>query len=468
MATNVMATNVMATNDYIKKERKVRSNVKRAPNPTDAQKKGQFFTIDEKFHDQMFRFIHNWSSSTCILEPSVGRGDLVSAMLRRFDSGLGHLTSPDFCMYEIDPTIPPLPDICDRGLDICYADFLDENTCQHRLYHTIIGNPPYVRIGRKNKHDNKNTATYTDTNLYILFIRKCLTLLEPGGELIFIVPSDFFKRKWSSLLLMDMWENGRFTHIYHPHNDRLFATAGIDTLLFRYELGAETPSSSENIIYNDTLMVARFFSGMVTFSPNIEMAVTCDHVLVSDFSVHVGMASGRECVLQNDEHGLMTLLNGENKRNRYIFIDPLVALSTDEPLVGWADLLSTPIPVQRYMQEHKDQLISRKFRRFGEHNWFEWGASRNYNIVVNHFGKPCIYLYTMRRKILVAFAGTVEFFGAPLLLLLPDPNCTIEAIHKTVSYLNSEYFRNQFTSAGRFSTTQGQMQAFIAAHQRCK
>ena len=59
-------------------------------------------------------------------------------------------------------------------------------------------------------------------------------MLDDNGELIFIVPSDFFKLTSASKLLNKMMLNGFFTHIYHPHNEKMFANAFIDVIVFRY------------------------------------------------------------------------------------------------------------------------------------------------------------------------------------------------------------------------------------------
>ena len=80
-------------------------------------------------------------------------------------------------MYEIDPSIQLLPDIDELRPLIKYEDFLQSNV--NKKYVTIIGNPPYVRTKKG--------------NLYLDFIKKCYGLLKEKGELVFIVPSDFFK-----------------------------------------------------------------------------------------------------------------------------------------------------------------------------------------------------------------------------------------------------------------------------------
>jgi adenine-specific DNA-methyltransferase len=166
-------------------------------------KLGQYFTTNLELKEVVKKFILN--DPDVILEPSCGRGDLIS-----------HISNVIFDAYEIDDSIELLPEI--RKDSVIIADFLSVDI--KKKYKTIIGNPPYVK------------TSYG--NLYIDFTTKCLDLLEEDGELIFIIPSDFFKLTSASELLNKMIEEGIFTHIYHPHKENLFEGASIDVLVYRY------------------------------------------------------------------------------------------------------------------------------------------------------------------------------------------------------------------------------------------
>ena len=142
--------------------------------------KGQFFTVDKTLQNKVYEFILNKPAN--ILEPSVGRGHLVRK-----------INGVTWDLYELDDTLEPIIDN-----DITYGDFL--NVVINKKYKTIIGNPPYIK--RKYKE-----------NIYIEFIRKCISVLEPGGELIFIIPSTFFKLTSSAILLNSMMDIG-FNNTY--------------------------------------------------------------------------------------------------------------------------------------------------------------------------------------------------------------------------------------------------------------
>lgn len=167
---------------------------------------GQYYTTDKKLQEVVYKFIQN--NPTVILEPSVGKGHLVQYI----KSQNSEIT---FDCYEIDDTINP---IISKD-NIIFGDFLQQDIS--KLYKTIIGNPPYVKTKQG--------------NLYIDFINKCIDLLDNTGELIMIIPSDFFKLTSAIPTLTKLLKNGKITDIYHPHNENLFKNASIDVLIFRYE-----------------------------------------------------------------------------------------------------------------------------------------------------------------------------------------------------------------------------------------
>jgi adenine-specific DNA-methyltransferase len=370
-----------------------------------AQKKhknGQYFTKDLGLKQKVSEYILN--NPSVILEPSIGRGDLVSHILEN--------KNIIFDMYELDTTIELLPEI--NHENVKYGDFINQSIS--KLYTTIIGNPPYIR-----------TKT---GNLYIDFTRKCFNLLEQNGELIFIVPSDFLKLTSSVTLLNTMMTEGTFTHIYHPHNENLFENASIDVIVFRY---CKNASLDKRVLYNDNLMYITNSNGLITFSEASVDLNTEGHVLLQDyFDIYVGIVNGKEEVYKNEALGNISVLNGKNKINKYIFVE---SFPTDNPAVN------------THLLEHKPELISRKIKSFSEANWFEWGAPRNINTIRTQMGKECIYIYNLTRNTEVAFLGNVQYFGGSLLILIPKKTCNLQSV---VGYLNSTQFKHNFTFSERF------------------
>lgn len=362
-------------------------------------KLGQYFTKNIELKNIVYEFIINKPS--IVLEPSIGRGDLVSYIIDK-NSNI------KFDMYEIDTKIDILDNI-DKN-KIIYGDFMIQNI--NKLYKTIIGNPPYIRTKKG--------------NLYIDFIIKCFNLLEDNGELIFIVPSDFLKLTSSIKILNIMMKEGTFTHIYHPNNEKLFENASIDIIVFRY---CKNKSLEKKTLYNNKLMFITNSNGLITFNEKVNN----NKILIKEyFDIYVGIVSGKDSVYKNNELGNINVLNGENKLEKYIYLE---------------NLPKEDCKIKEYMLSNKELLIQRKIKNFNEKNWFEWGAPRNIKTIQKNINKDCIYIYNLTRKEKVAFIGKVNYFGGNLIMLLPKKECDNKRI---VEFLNSDDFKNNFKFSQRF------------------
>jgi adenine-specific DNA-methyltransferase len=360
---------------------------------------GQYYTTHIELKEKVFEFILNSPSN--ILEPSIGRGDLITFINNR-------LPNITFDMYEIDNNIHLLDNI--EKTNVVYGDFMTQHIT--KTYKTIIGNPPYVRTKKG--------------NLYIDFTEKCYNLLDINGELIFIVPSDFLKLTSASKLLNSMMTQGTFTHIFHPHNEKMFANASIDVIVFRY---CKNSSIEKKVLYNDKLLYITNSNGLITFDEK----VNSNSVLFQDyFDIYVGLVSGKEEVYKNEELGNIELLNGENKVEKYIYIE---------------NYPCEDAKINEYLLQHKNELIKRGIRKFNEKNWFEWGAPRNIDAINSNKTKDCIYIYNLTRKSDVSFLGKVSYFGGGLIMLKPKKMCDL---NKIVAYINSNTFKANFMFSGRF------------------
>lgn len=358
---------------------------------------GQYFTKNVDLQNNLVKLILN--NPTNILEPSVGRGDLVAA-INKIHPNIS------FDCFEIDNSIDF---IIDKNM-IVFTDFLNYNI--NKKYTTIIGNPPYV----KTKH----------SNLFIDFISKCFNLLNDNGELIFIIPTDLFKLTSASKLLSIMYNEGAFTHIYHPNNERLFDNASIDVVIFRY---CKNKSLQKNTLYNSELLYCTNSNGLITFNKN----PTNTLLKFSDyFDIYVGLVSGKDDVFKHTPLGNISVIQDENTVNKFIYINTFP--STDKK-------------IDKYLLEHKDKLLERKIRKFNDNNWFEWGAPRNIKIMQQFKDNDCIYIRNLTRNSIIAFKGKIGYFGGSLLMLKPKSNINLNSY---ITYLNSPEFRKNFTYSGRF------------------
>ena len=390
---------------------------------------GQYFTKNEELKEIVFKFIINNPSN--ILEPSIGRGDIVEKITIKNPS----IT---FDMYEIDDTITFLPVI--KKDKIVFGDFMKQNIT--KKYKTIIGNPPYVKTKKG--------------NLYIDFVEKCFNLLENKGEIIFIVPSDFIKLTCSSKLLNKMMNEGTFTHIYHPNNEKLFENATIDIIVFRY---CKDILLEKTVLFNDKLMNICNSDGLITFNEitnentnNINRENNLNVCMIKDyFNVYVGIVSGKEEVFKNEELGNISVLNSENKIDKYICIKKFP--SDNEK-------------INEHLLKYKNDLINRKIRKFDENNWFEWGALRNISSIIKYLNDDCIYIYNLTRKTSIAFVGKVGLFGGNLIMLKPLDNLKNINLNKVADYFNSNSFKNNFMFSGRFKIGHRQISNSILPYEQ--
>ena len=360
---------------------------------------GQYFTTNNELKEKVFEFVLNNPSN--ILEPSIGQGDLIAFIINK-------IPSITFDMYEIDTNIQLLDKI--QKDMVIYGDFMKQSIT--KTYKTIIGNPPYVRTKKG--------------NMYIDFTEKCYNLLDDSGELIFIVPSDFLKLTSASKLLNIMMINGTFTHIFHPHNEKMFENASIDIIVFRY---CKNSSIEKKVLYNNKLLYITNSDGLITFGEEENTNV----IMFKDyFDIYVGIVSGKESVYKNEENGNIEVINGENKVEKYIYIEKYPCDNEK---------------INKHLLEHKQELIERGIRKFNENNWFEFGATRNIKTVAKNLGKDCIYIYNITRKQNVAFLDKVQYFGGSLIMLNPKKKCNLNNV---VAYLNSDTFKDNFMFSGRF------------------
>ena len=360
---------------------------------------GQYFTTHNELKEKVFEFILNSPSN--ILEPSIGQGDLITFITDK-------IPNITFDMYEIDTTIKLLDTI--QKDKVIYGDFMKQTIT--KTYKTIVGNPPYIRTKKG--------------NLYIDFTEKCYSLMDDNGELIFIVPSDFFKLTSASKLLNVMMINGTFTHIFHAHNEKMFENASIDVIVFRYN---KNKLIEKKVSYNNKLLYVSNSNGLITFGEeeNNNSVIFQDY-----FDIYVGLVTGKEEVYKNEELGNIEVLNGEDKVDKYIYIENYPCENEK---------------INKHLLHYKKELIERGIRKFNENNWFEWGAPRNIATINTNLGKDCIYIYNLTRKPNVAFLGKVKYFGGGLIMLKPKKMCNLNNI---VSYINSNTFKDNFMFSGRF------------------
>ena len=372
---------------------------------------GQYFTIADDLQKFVFEKVKHKSSR--LLEPSFGAGHLLKKF-KEYDENY-----PMIC-YELDSKVKPVITFNQYQTPI-YGDFTQQTITTK--FKTIIGNPPYVK---------QKTG-----NLYIKFIELCYNHLDDGGELVFIVPSDFIKLTSASSIIDTMTKNGSFTDFLFPHNEKLFENASIDVVVFRYEKGVMTKMA----VVNGKEVFCNVNKGIITFSDSEVYGSPID----SQFNVYVGLVSGRDEIYRVP-FGNIDILNDKDRVEKYIFTESFPTKNTQ---------------IDSHLQTHKAELLKRKIKKFSETNWFEWGAPRNISSIQKFMGKSCIYIRNMTRNKEVAFVGQVQYFGGSLLCLVPKNNMTETELQKVIQHINSSTFQKDYMYAGRFKIGHKQISTAI-------
>ena len=379
--------------------------------PTVAKKKslGQYFTTSPRLQD--FIYSHVQYKGQPLLEPSVGAGHLLQPFLTT--NAAYPITA-----YEVDPDITRLP--LQPMQSPIIADFLTAEIDER--FATIIGNPPFVK--RKGR-----------PNLYIDFVAKCVDLLTPTGELLFIVPSDFLKLTSAAALLEKMVAEGAFTDFLFPNNEGLFAGAAIDVVGFRYQRGLVQSATQAKV--DGTPMHVCCNKGIITFATAPTSEATT--IIADRFHVYVGIVSGRDSIYKRDI--------GET--------DILVDKDTVERFILPRSWPPANPEIAAHMTANKAVLMERKIRKFNDANWWQWGALRNIAAIEAAAGQSCIYVRNMTRADEVAFVGTVQMFGGSLLCLIPKEPITEEALAAAAATINQK--REEYLYSGRFKIGQKQV-----------
>lgn len=308
----------------------------------DVAKLGQVFTPSPVV-ELMISLMKNKGE---VLEPSGGNG--------AFSRQLDNCTS-----IEIDPR-HAFP-------GTLVMDFFD--LPRTRKFSSIIGNPPFVRyrdIKESTKIKLDSQIFDSRSNLYLFFIEKCLDHLEPGGELIFIVPRDFLKSTSSIYLNKLMFSMGTITHLIDLGDSKIFQDAVPNCVIFRFEEGntskrtnfVELSINARNINmkFNEIPWQVREFresDGQLLFT-----TVLSEIRLKDIASVKVGAVSGMDTIFANEEVGNMEFVFSETVKTGRV------------RKMIWVE---DPDQIPDYLLQHKEALLSRRIKKFDESNWWSWG-----------------------------------------------------------------------------------------------
>ena len=343
-----------------------------AASPTAEEKKrrGQFFTRHQRVHRIMVDLVAHTEGAAA--EPSAGSGHLV-AVLEQY--------RPDLTVdaVELDDR---LEKVCETP--ITHGDFFTWARGRDSTYQVAFGNPPYVAWKDVEASTRESAATvkalYSDkTNLYHLFIDRCADLLAPGGELILIVPKEWLYTTSAAPLRTKLARNGALTHVVDCGEEKLFDDAAVPALLiFRWERGATQgpvtyasgTAAAEAGEWQTRLLRTRKDRWLLLPSDLAEL--TSDWgTLGEQYQVRVGLVTGadRAYKLKDPTSIPEEFVQWQLDTTRHL-VPFLNANHIEDPE-------ELPAAVLAHLAPHEATLRGRKIARFGDHNWWKYGAVRN-------------------------------------------------------------------------------------------
>ena len=357
---------------------------------------GQVFTPEE-IVKTMLSLRRNKGS---VLEPSCGDGSFLKKLE---NTAVG---------IEIDKNIIKDP-------RVLYTDFF--NYSLKNKFHSIIGNPPYVRF----QDIEDNTKKRLDmslfdqrTNLYLFFIKKCIEHLLPKGELILITPRDFIKSTSAIKLNELLYKEGSMSHFYDLGDQNIFKRFSPNCAIWRWvkDIKQKELANAKKFIFKN---------GQLLFDTQKETESISDY-----FDVKVGAVSGADNIF----------INAKGNKN---FVCSTTAKDKE---------LRTMIynKKDRSLNKYKQTLLQRRIRKFDESNWWEWG--RKYH---EKEGER-IYVNCKTRNSKPFFQSDITAYDGSVLALFPRKKINLS---RAVEKLNkTNWNKKGFVCGGRLIFSQRSLQ----------
>jgi len=383
--------------------------------------RGQFFTKKEELQNDVFNLCINSGRS---LEPSAGAGFLCSYFENR--------------NKKIDVSLE-----IDNSINFIYNDIEIMNFFDYSIsekFDTILGNPPYVKQ-QLIEDKEKIISDFSSLNLFLYFIEKSFHHLNDDGEIIFIIPREFFTNSRASGLRELLYKNGTITDIIDYQERRMFDDAAPYVITLRYQKGNFSHKTNYTISGETETKNEILQDGFIKF-------VNGDSLTLDNFfDVKVGIVSGANEIYQNDTLGNVEIICSDfirtKKKKKYIFFTK-----------------DFPNDIIKYLEKHKEHLISRRVKRFNEDNWFEWGAIRNIESMTKE--GYCIYVNSKTREDKPFFKEKIGYFDGSILALIPkDKFVDIDFWLSKLNNNKKSFLEQGLLVGNKFQLTQRTLSKFL-------
>lgn len=207
-----------------------------------------------------------------ILEPSVGDGNFIDALLRSHIFKKNNISLKAIDINKSEITKLKKKSYGNIKVDFLHKDFLRYITNNGELFTLIIGNPPYIKkrllsgnqkIFGKRIHKKLRFSEKTFKNIWSVFLIKSINMLDKNGILAFILPAEILQVKYANELKSFILKTFKRTEIY-TFSDLMFECKGQNTIvLIGYKKHTE-----EGVFYTHISDIKKIESDNIALTKN--------------------------------------------------------------------------------------------------------------------------------------------------------------------------------------------------------
>ncbi|MCL4805901.1 MAG: Eco57I restriction-modification methylase domain-containing protein [Anaerolineae bacterium] len=281
-------------------------------------------------------------------------------------------------------------------------------------FDAVIGNPPYIRIQTMKEWAPTEVEFYKrayraaskgNYDIYVVFVEKALSLLNPRGRMGYILPHKFFNAKYGEPLREVIAEGRHLSEIVHFGAEQVFSSATTYTCLL---LLSKAPQDEFNFVKAPNLITwQRRESALCGLIPAsgvsakewnfsfgesaglIERLRTLPHTLGEVANIFVGLQTSADRVFTMREAGnlerdlLKPLLKTDAVKpynspsiNAWILF-PYYVESDQAKLISATEMKQKYPNAWAYLKSHETQLRSRDNGQWNHDQWYAFGRSQN-------------------------------------------------------------------------------------------
>ncbi|QTU82557.1 Eco57I restriction-modification methylase domain-containing protein [Carnobacteriaceae bacterium zg-C25] len=362
-----------------------------------------YYTNSDLITDYMVSKLELCDTDT-ILEPSVGEGVFVDKILQQKPKLSITTYDIDNYSYQVmsrkfrknqNVSIHESDTLIDLNLDI------RANT--HTGFSKIIGNPPYGAVftdEQKRVLSKKYSRIYSKDS-YVLFLFRCLSLLEEDGKLVFIIPDTFLYLNMHKKFREFLFKN------YLVEEIAIFPSKWFPGVSFAYsKLSIITITNRKQDIFENSIKIFDTLSSEIDFSKincgvvkpkeikqtsilkqenyNLHLNATADEILMKS---NLTLGDIADCVTgiytgDNKKYLKVKSLNIRNSKGYACILDEEINL-IPATVDGITDSIANYIPIikgsmkQGYKQPNDDWFIRWDKSTINEYHTFKKARFQN-------------------------------------------------------------------------------------------